>query len=368
MQSGENRAAPFLLGGDEMARAFVRIALLSVALTACSVTVETPVDDELTLAEFISLFGDTTCRRSLYCTQPPERTAWWQAAPELSCEEVASPDPYRWVLEQLAARGTVTFDATAAARCLDALERTCTLELASHADCERTIVGTVPVGADCLWQDECVPGTYCSIGSCTGTCTPLPIEGAPCDALACDLCDADVACAYVVETVVRNAGEECGSMRGEDGRWLRADCSGELICRQHSCTDFNCPPTCELLPREGADCDPDERPSCMPPFACLDNRCTRIVVETAEGAPCDGNGVTCDRFHGLVCEGGSCVRIGGGVGARCESAAIDCEPGLNCATGECVVPLANGEPCYISDDCASHSCWAARCDTRDTCP
>lgn len=365
----------------------IRAALFAcLALSACvepPLALPAPVDDVLTLDDFVSRYRDEICLRRLYCESRRHVSAWWEAAPELSCREVVdgreghfAPDPYQDEVARGAARGTLVFDPVRGAACLDALARTCSLGEAMLRACEGAILGTLPVGSDCRSVFECVPGAFCASDSvlrCDGVCTELPPAGGPC-ALGCDHCDAEV-CGYYAPTVVRRVGERCGTERTSTGELRHTECSGELVCQPPHCDDefaLNCPSLCELLPREGEPCGANPVSSCAPTLACVDGTCTRMIVQTVAGAPCEEPHVLCDRFHRLLCEDGQCVQMEGGEGAACTGTwdAIDCDPGLNCDLGSftCIASGPDVQPCIEGAECESGACWAGRCQTEPECP
>lgn len=236
--------------------------------------------------------------------------------------------------------GVMTYDATAAKKCVDAIEqRKCDeavpVLLGETTVCETVLVGVGKEGERC---GGCEAGLLCLSGlsgindpeSC-GTCTRLAPPAAD--------------------------GESCKTNR----------CGNNSYCRELVC-----------VPLPGRD-EPCGQGRCQPQFRCSNDVCVtpRAIGATCErGTDCQGglwcdrsscqlqksNGSTCDadaQCHSTHCFQGTCValsRVGEPCAAGCALPAV-------CVDDTCVPGAADGESC-VDKGCAFGWCQNGVC--RDT--
>ncbi len=189
----------------------------------------------------------------------------------------------------------------------------------------------------CSDTSECAPGQWCDDWDARA-CLPLREDGESCDeggdACKSGFCSSAGQCGPKPQIGDPCAGDDC---------YPWGQCKGGV---------------CVAQPGPGQACEGYD--ACIPPYACLDGRCTRMSFEcgaTTVGAPCTffiacGAGLYCDPFNGFRCaqrkpEGSECLLD------------WECAKGTTCEGGTCVAipPLkAQGEPCEDSDECQSDYC------------
>lgn len=194
--------------------------------------------------------------------------------------------------------GVLTYDATAAKKCLDAFERRSCDDLydrpleAGDEACDRYLVGTSKEGEPC---GGCGAGLVCLVGlgapTTCGTCAPKPSPA--------------------------EDGESCASNA----------CGFNSYC--------NVDKVCTRLPDDGEACHEGQ---CRLPFRCSEDLCELPI---GQGATCVVN-EHCQG--GLWCERGIC-QLQKIRGYDC-SAHVECRSG-HCFEGKCVLLTAIGEPCGV---------------------
>lgn len=246
----------------------------------------------------------------------------------------------------------VEYQAGAAARCLDGiLGAACDAD--PEAECDDVFVGTLPEGATCAQDLQCLDG-FCALDEgCSGTCTALRSEGGEC--ASSDQCGSGLACG-ADDTCAQPAwiGESCteapcgsnlscgGSFEepvclGGDQFWvgeLGDPCGlGQLLCK----ADLTCANT-----EDGSVCMPYAEPDgtcysatpsmCPRGYYCErsdDQREGLCLSQLDAGSPCSDD---------VQCDGGNCVDQSCGVFVELRGACSDhqhCRSN-NCVDGECV--------------------------------
>jgi hypothetical protein len=206
----------------------------------------------MSLSQFQASATAAHCEAEIQCGWVPSRA---------NCGE-----QNHWNFAQLQAdiaAGTVVYDGTQAAACLDALYgsptgTTCLsafwgakVLLPLPAPCRALFKGNVAAGGDCFQSEECASGacvkvgtayTPCDLGTCGGMPAPIgsvEIGGA---------CAQDSECA---DGAFCDSLDECAPLLG-----LGASCSGAVdrCSPDLECVTTGTTATCAKLPGEGADC------------------------------------------------------------------------------------------------------------------
>lgn len=262
------------------------------------------------------------------------------------------------------ASGTVIYHGELVSDCVGALEATgCGVETLEDG-CSDVFEGTVALGGDCGWEEECADG-YCSMsdGTCPGACAARVAAGAAClEAAACpvgfacdgghcvalaregEACSVSVACAGLDLSCVSPSGAGAGTCQSWDD--LFAGAIGE---------------PCSLASSDY--CDPEL--SCVfdgvaggtPSFVCAARvgRGEACAVGVPNPCPdeqfCDAEG-TMGTCTNLPVAGEACTGI--------------CQGSLHCVSHEddtrtCVEPRGLNEACTLDDECVSRSCQDGVC-------
>jgi murein DD-endopeptidase MepM/ murein hydrolase activator NlpD len=115
----------------------------------------------------------------------------------------------------------------------------------------------------------------------------------------------------------RQLGESCG---------VSEVCRADLSCSGGTCKRVGLPP--------GASCDGNNL--CGNLLTCFQGRCApALPAASGLGGGC---GATQPCAVGLVCQSGSCKRVGVGPGGDCDANQL-CGPALRCTNGKCRVPI-----------------------------
>ncbi|MEM6558207.1 MAG: EB domain-containing protein [Myxococcota bacterium] len=244
-----------------------------------------------------------------------------------------------------------------------------------------------PLGSACTRDAECGDEATCVEGVCCN---------APCDGV-CRSCLGDISggfdgeCTFLAagdEFVVEEADyEDCPGIARCDGEGRCFDkqqgeaCGADYECRSEICTDGACCDdrcdgacrSCEsgtCLPiDEGADpglCDAclnggvcelkDAGEGCELPEECGSEICTDGTCRLPDLSTCSVN-TQC----GEVCVGGQCRSLRA-PGQSCDSGEVeDCEPGLSCIGGNCVIPSGASRECEVANECQDPFCINDQC-------
>ncbi len=220
------------------------------------------------------------------------------------------------------ADGTVAYDATAAAACLNTISsRSCarrTERLLDHApDCRAVFTGTKALDEDCRAlgssEGECGEG-YCFRENlvCGGTCRPWVEDGQPCDVRQDLLCDP-------VSSFCDPQTETCRAF-GAQGETCRtsAECADGLTCQRGEQAMGMC-----LAPKGDREtCAFSDE--CGSQTICIGGECRDVPLSPSEVCSLT---IECPAAHVCGVQGGTMDR--------------------------CLLPASRGEPCSIDDDCES---------------
>ncbi|MFI5297638.1 MAG: hypothetical protein ACHREM_06020 [Polyangiales bacterium] len=178
--------------------------------------------------------------------------------------------------------------------------------------------GTACVG-HCSTDSDCVPGSYCSSGSCVSK----EAAGAACGGnheCALGFCTDGVCCT----TACTGTCQACSQLKKGSG--------GDGICGFIS---------------DGTD----------PDVECPGQTCTGSTQ--ANGHVCDGSGA-CRATTTTACAPFACSAIGTACGVAC-AASSDCDATGWCSSGACVSKQANGTTCSVAAQCATGNCVDGVC-------
>lgn len=300
--------------------------------------------------------------------------------------------------------GRVRFDATAAHACVNSLGTVaCTTPSELYAACATVFTGTVALNGDCFDSSECSPALFCDLtttcpghcktriaagqpatGDCApgaypyaGTCTAFIPRGESCSAGQCEpgsRCSDQHLC---VSAELQTLNQPCGTGTLDCAEGLQcvndvcvpladvgATCSATLSCRGDLiCTTAN---VCAARGDVGSACasGTECRPSlfCALPNGSSAGLCTsdRLVGQqcTFDGDEC-ASGLFCTASAG---QSGVC-QSPGSVGAACTAtgAALQCRPGLFCASNTCTAQRFTGASCTTGEQCQSGQCTTGLC-------
>jgi hypothetical protein len=286
------------------------VTAVTLALVACG-------DDDggsLAVADVPERLEGEVCAQAVACGLSPD---------EATCRATTFLDTDSNDLEAAVARGTVIYDAGAAADCIDAFADFlggCAFSDQGSIDeppdaCARAVQGTVAAGGACYLDEECVGGSAgdaecvappsCTMACCMGTCSAVD-EGPPLPCTIEDLC--------------------------ADG----------LYCQPGQTMD-----TCQPQVSSGA-CDAFD--ACASPMICdLDfgtgmGTCYRPA---AEGATCNPEALyaSCDRFDNYCDPADSTCKKRPRPGEACNVEVDNCAEWAWCNAGTCDTLPGEGEPC-----------------------
>lgn len=263
------------------------------------------------------------------------------------------------------ANGTVIYHGELVENCVSALEGTGCGTEALEDGCTDVFEGTVALGGDCGWDEECIEG-YCSMtdGTCPGTCAARVAAGAACSEAAA--CPAGFTCSGGNCVALAREGEACGEAgvgcAGIDLSCVSAGAGGGNICQ--SWDDI-------LSGAVGEPCSLASSDYCDPGLACVfdgivDGMAAFVCAERvgrgeacAVGVP---NPCPDDQFCDADGAMGTCTDLPT-VGEDCTGT---CQSGLRCVTYEdesrtCVEPRRLGTACMVSNECVSGRCEDGVC-------
>jgi len=195
-------------------------------------------------------------------------------------------------------------------------------------------------GVTCTDGSVCTTGDSCQVGLCTGVTVDCA-DSDPCTADACD----------------KVSG--CSHPAGNDG----AACDDQTVCTQNdTCTGGTC---------AGESYTCTAATACHLAGVCVgDGSCSFALA--ADSTPCtDGDACT----WGETCKAGSCE---GGQPYVCDVQDPQCQATASCdGAGGCVIGVKedgtncdDGEPCTVTDTCASGACVGSgtpACDDANVC-
>ncbi|RLD03044.1 MAG: hypothetical protein DRI65_13735 [Chloroflexota bacterium] len=237
------------------------------------------------------------------------------------------------------AAGTIVYDATAAARCLEwfAASDCEGLFLELGDACGDVWVPTIPPGGSCATQKECIDGRCITDAECPGTCVAYGGVGAPCGG------------ALLCQSGLRCTGDGCRERGGlGTGCAVDPECSPELVCQGG---------VCAARPGAGETCSPTTSTSpCAGSLVCAPSTST-CVVGGMEGDSCASTpcaiSVRCDEATDTcvraVLPGGTCT------------VDVECPATFFCGSGVCAPLPVPGEACVTAPFCARGACDSGAC-------
>lgn len=232
---------------------------LAVLLTICAAACGGGVDSKDLAAELI----DAQCENAVECGFQPDRA---------TCDSTTSiaGNDYETMLAGIES-GLITYDADAAAACLDEYRAADCMFDGLHRDsaCTDIFTGTVPVGGACFIDAECKDHGGCiradsgcnrEMACCSGTCGParpaLVALGGVCgdgtECVAMAYCKAPADSDGVCAALIAGEGSSCDNLDS---------CADPLVC-----DIFADVPKCTRPAVTGAACDPSSL------FQCSDAR------------------------------------------------------------------------------------------------
>jgi hypothetical protein len=280
----------------------------------------------------------------------------------------------------LGSAGRFSIDPATAAACIDDIYGACEFLMFPPGSCQRIFAGTVADGQPCLQSSECKSGT-CDRGTpptCPGKCAPGGALGDDCDVMGAATCDPRVAyCKYGQCVALLTDGTPCDPgdtcVNGDFCDWASPP----------SCGPGGSACACKPLGSLGVACLNSEQ--CRPDLKCVGGKCT---APGSQGAPCDPLSVASCQGNLYCFYSADASSDGSGLcgdrvpeGGSCDG--LYCQEGLECVpngpdsgfTGTCQTappptpaapPLADGQPCSISPQCASQLCYQRACAKRCT--
>ncbi len=262
--------------------------------------------------------------------------------------------------EGAVARGTVIYHGEEVDGCVATLEGAgCSAE-ALEDGCTDVFEGTVALGGDCGWDEECVDG-YCSMsdGMCPGTCAVRVSAGASCAESA--VCPAGFTCNGGNCVELAGEGDACGG--------TGVGCAGLDL----NCTDGVCQTWDNILSGAvGEPCSLATGDYCDPELACV---FTGVAggMATFECAARVGRGEACAVGFPNPCPDDQFCDTGAGTMGTCtdlpvagEACTGQCQSGLRCVSyaddsQSCVAPRRLGEACTENQECVSSTCRDGVC-------
>ncbi len=265
-------------------------------------------------------------------------------------------------------RGSITYDASLGAQCVQELRNLrCDLPILPVPEACRTMfVGTVLEGDRCSIDEECDGDAYCGGAGCpatAGRCMQRLGNGAACTTN--NECRTGLLCergACGLPTGV--SGGSCGGTTG-------VGCPADEYClRGGGLTPGTCTPLNEVYVRqEGESCN-ETVGYCAPNLSCA---VQTFVPSVAECVARVGSGEPCFQAspsmcpEGQFCDGidiatgdsrGTCAPLPE-EGDACPAAL--CARGLHCFRETCVALLELGESCAENAECYSLNCDGGEC-------
>lgn len=263
------------------------------------------------------------------------------------------------------ASGTVIYHGELVNDCVTSFEGSgCGVE-ALEAGCSDVFEGTVALGGNCGWDEECVDG-YCSMtdGTCPGTCAARVAAGATCADNAA--CPAGFGCSGGNCVALATEGQACGGSG--------VGCAGiDLNCTEGGSGGGICRTWASLLSGAvGESCSLSTGDYCDPDLACVfagvvEGMATfTCAARVARGAACSVG------FPNPCPDDQSCSVVEGTMGTCTDlpSAGEDCtgtcRGTLRCVSYEdesrvCVEAGRLGAVCTVGQECVSGNCRDGTC-------
>ena len=295
-------------------------------------------------ADFMSTFPRAWCQYQVTCRLSP-------SVERCLLDHFDSGQPYRTEVSQAIDSGRFVYNPRQGALCAEAFATApCSINRAAPGSpivvaCAGMLEGTVPLGSDCVYSDECTSHNCitpaCGAACCLGTCADSSDVGANCtDPTACF---PDNYCA--AGQVVTANGLTPGTGTCQKFSALGESCGGANLCQRGLACDARTG-TCATPVKDGQPCWPD-------------------------GPRCDNQGSFCNGTPG-VCQPAA------ELGASCfvpSSALETCVPYAYCqmlasdaSNGVCVPNPGVGEPCTSAYHSVYCSCANGICQYSPVAP
>lgn len=361
--------------------ALFSLVLFSLALAGCPSST-TPGSD-VPIERLGAQYGNVTCEVIRDCYGDAIVALISGATTQAACEMRAEAGYLNAALpryQAAIAMGTMSYDATQAGACIDALraEGCAVVSARTPPECDRLFVGHVATGGACALDEECQGDAYCSItAACPGTCQAYGGSGAACT--RDQACQSGLRCGNGTCQAPGGVGASCQGTTG-------VECAGGLICQGGSTTRTG---TCAsvdavFVGTMGAACNPQNGQLCMDGLSC--------IVASATSQTCGTGGLSVGTActlalpdqcaPGSYCEGPSLTALPPVFTGTCRALPIDGMPcatvvaGQSCADGAvcgasdraCHQVHANGGSCIDDSGCYSGLCRSGTCAVPTYCP
>jgi len=277
--------------------------------------------------------------------------------------------------------GAITYDSTAFARCIAAVESSCNFDELSG--CNDAFEGKVALGGTCESDLDCAGDAKCDVSFSSGDACPT----SSCVARVArgEACDFDGDCSQSAgPTTCTSASDSCVPFTIETNVALgarcdeafnannvtRRTCADGLVCLYEE-TEGVDQAFCRQPLAQGSDCTDSEIPCgkglvCLPTTGTEGETCQPLPIVRTVGANCNVNPAAgpltiCSVVDQLGCDNGKCKKWGDGkAGAYCDVAfetGFSCDRGLYCTTAStCAAQKAAGMECDDSDECLDGYC------------
>lgn len=242
--------------------------------------------------------------------------------------------------------------------------------------CLRALDGTVPLGGECEFDEDCAGHAFCaSNGACPGTCSALATAGEACD--EDEHCASALVCSEETGRCVEPGGEGDVCAGGEP------ECAPGLVCAgadENAGTPGACEPYSSFLSGAlGDECSLEQL--CQGELVCV----VRVALDGITGTcsePVEA-GAACSVAFPDACPShqycavtgvsleGSCTELPA-PGEACAVPPLQleaslCAPGDNCDGGICRAPATLGSGCSEDATCLSRHCVDGACVAGSAC-
>jgi hypothetical protein len=295
------------------------------------------------LADVPGMFAPAVCETAAQCYGPLlEFLLGGNSCTGFLTKQIAQSDFA--LLDAAVAKGTVEYDGTKVAACLEAIRSKGCAILSTRLGglCSDVLHGTVAAGQACAFNAECTPGLFCKTTTCPGVCTSLLAEGAACesdsncqDGLQCS--DQKVCKKSVGLDLTGGSGAACDPTAAKL-------CQDGLFCAAVSIAGSAPVFQCEAPPASGCHVAFPEECStgqfCKLPPNVLEGACTPVPKA---GEPCGKYSPGDSRFvcaAGTTCDvaAGNCVAfqdLGGSCNADNQCYSKSCSTAGSCVASKC---------------------------------
>jgi hypothetical protein len=279
--------------------------------------------------------------------------------------------------EQSIDEGKLVYRGDALEACLAELRgRSCEglLERDSEA-CLDALDGTVALGGECDFDEECAGQAFCGGGTCPGACTALATAGETCR--EDDHCASGLVCSGDTGRCVAPGSEGDVCDAGEP------ECAPGFACAGAD-ADVGTPGACEpyesfLAGALGDECSLEGL--CQAELVCvisvglegITGTCSEPVAADAECSVAFPDPCPSHQYCAVsgVSLNGNCTPLPA-PGEACATAPLElvgslCAPGDNCDDGICRAPASLGSGCTEDATCLSERCFEGACVAGSAC-